>query len=138
MFTRHYRKVKAILAFTDSLLISFAFLAAYLTRFRLNFEKPFYWVFYLDLRVAALLLFVSLVCWLAIGDWSNIHEKIESVRPRVVLRDTFRQCLLGAICLILTEYLLRLDLSRFFAFLFSAYSFVLLCLFRINAGPLIG
>jgi|ERR1017187_8306559 hypothetical protein len=56
MFTRHYRKVKAILGFTDSILISFAFVAAYQTRFRLNFEKPFYWVFYIDFRVAALLL----------------------------------------------------------------------------------
>jgi exopolysaccharide biosynthesis polyprenyl glycosylphosphotransferase len=138
MFTRHYRKVKAILGFTDSILISFAFVAAYQTRFRLNFEKPFYWVFYIDFRVAALLLLVSLVCWLAIGYWCNIYEKIESAQLGVVLRDTFRQCFLGAICLVLTEYMLRLDLSRVFAVLFSTYSFVLLCLFRINAAPVIG
>src|ERR1022692_3552347 len=115
MFTRHYRKVKAILGFTDSILISFAFVAAYQTRFRLNFEKPFYWVFSIDFRVAAMLLIVSVVCWLAIGYWCNIYEKIDSLQPGVVLRGTFRQCLLGSICLVLTEYMLRLDLSRFFA-----------------------
>jgi len=136
MFTRHYRKVKVVLGFTDSILISIAFVAAYQTRFRLNFEKPFYWVFYIDLRIAALLLLVSLVCWLAIGYWCNIYEKLQSA-PGVVLRETFRQCLLGAICLVMAEYLLRLDLSRFFALLFSTYSLLLLFLFRINAAPLI-
>ena len=138
MFSRHYRKVKAIFGFTDSILISLAFVAAYQTRFRLNFEKPFHWVFYIDFRVASLLLLVSLVCWLAIGYWFNIYEKLDSAHPSVVLRDTFRQCLLGAICLVVSEYLLRLDLSRFFVLLFATYSWILLCLFRINAARVIG
>jgi exopolysaccharide biosynthesis polyprenyl glycosylphosphotransferase len=138
MFSRHYRKVKAILGFTDSLLISLAFVAAYQTRFRLNFEKPFYWVFYIDLRVAALLFLVSLVSWLAIGYWFNIYEKLESARPSAVLRDTFRQCFLGAICLVSSEYMLRLNLSRFFVLLFATYSWILLCLFRLNAARVIG
>jgi exopolysaccharide biosynthesis polyprenyl glycosylphosphotransferase len=123
---------------TDPLLISIAFVAAYQTRLRLNFEKPFYWLFYIEFRVAALLLLVSLVCWLAIGHWFKIHEKLESARPSVVLRDTFRQCFLGAICLVLSEFMLRLDLSRVFVFLFAAYSWVLLSLFRINAASVIG
>jgi exopolysaccharide biosynthesis polyprenyl glycosylphosphotransferase len=138
MFSRHYQKVKAIFGFTDPVLISLAFVAAYQTRFRLNFEKPFYWEFYIDFPVAVLLLLVSLVCWLAIGYWFKIYEKLESARPSVVLRDTFRQCFLGAICLVLSEYMLRLDLSRFFVFLFATYSWVLLCLFRINAARVIG
>jgi exopolysaccharide biosynthesis polyprenyl glycosylphosphotransferase len=138
MFRRHYRKVKAIFGFTDSILISLAFVAAYQTRFRLNFERPFHWVFYIDFRVAALLLLVSLVCWLAIGHWFNIYEKLDSAHPSVVLRDTFRQCLLGAMCLVVSEYMLRLDLSRFFVLLFATYCWILLCLFRINAARVIG
>jgi len=138
MFSRHYQKVKAIFGVTDPILIYFAFVAVYQTRFRLNSEKPFYWVFYIDFRAAVLLLLVSLVCWLAIGSWFNIYEKLESARPSVVLRETFRQCFLGAICLVLSEYMLRLDLSRFFVFVFAACSWVLLCLFRINAAPVIG
>jgi exopolysaccharide biosynthesis polyprenyl glycosylphosphotransferase len=84
------------------------------------------------------LLLVSLFCWLAIGYWFNIYEKLDSAHPSVVLRDTFRQCLLGAMCLVVSEYLLRLDLSRFFVLLFATYSWILLCLFRINAARVIG
>jgi exopolysaccharide biosynthesis polyprenyl glycosylphosphotransferase len=134
MFSRNYRKVKAIFGLTDSVLTSLAFLAAYQTRFRLNSQQPFHWVFYIDFRVAVLLLLVSLVSWLAIGYWFNIYEKLDSAHPPVVLRDTFRQCFLGAICLVVAEYLLRLDLSRVFVALFCFYAWILLCLFRINAA----
>src|ERR1700688_4651239 len=121
MFSRNYRKVKAIFGLIDSGLPSLAFLAAYQTRFRLNSQQPFHWVFYIDFRVAVLLLLVSLVSWLAIGYWFNIYEKLDSAHPPVVLRDTFRQCFLGAICLVVAEYLLRLDLSRVFVALFCIY-----------------
>ena len=134
MFSRHYRKVKAIFGLTDVLLITLAFLAAYETRIRLQFEK----VFYLDFLVATLLLIISMLCWTAIGYWFNIYEKLDSAHPRVVLRDTFRQCALGAISLVLAEYMLRLDLSRSFVALFAIYAWVLLCLFRINFARAIG
>jgi len=116
------------------LLVSLAFLAAYQTRIRLPFDK----VFYLDFPVAATLLIVSASCWVAIGYWFNVYEKLDSAHPRVVLRDTFQQCLLGAIALVVAEYLLRLDLSRFFVALFAVYAWILLCLFRLNASRLIG
>jgi exopolysaccharide biosynthesis polyprenyl glycosylphosphotransferase len=134
VFSRHYRKVKAIFGLTDVLLITLAFLAAYETRIRLRFDK----VFYLDFLVATLLLIISILCWIAIGYWFNIYEKLDSAHPRVVLRDTFRQCALGAISLVVAEYLLRLDLSRSFVALFAVYAWVLLCLFRINFARAIG
>jgi len=134
VFSRHYRKVKAIFGLTDVLLISLAFFAAYQTRVRLEFEK----VFYLDFLVAMLLLIISILCWTAIGYWFNIYEKLDSAHPRVVLRDTFRQCALGAISLVVAEYMLRLDLSRSFVALFAIYAWVLLCLFRINFARAIG
>jgi exopolysaccharide biosynthesis polyprenyl glycosylphosphotransferase len=56
----------------------------------------------------------------------------------VILRDTARQCAYGALCLVLFEYVLRLDLSRFFLGLFSAYAWVLLLLFRLTAGRVVG
>jgi exopolysaccharide biosynthesis polyprenyl glycosylphosphotransferase len=138
MFSRHFRKVKAIFCLTDSALTSLAFVAAYQTRLRLNSQQPFHWQFYIDFRVAVLLLFVSLLAWFAIGYWFNIYDKLDSAHPSVVLRDTFRQCFLGATCLVLSEYLLRLDLSRFFVLLFAIYAWILLCLFRINAARVIG
>ena len=134
VFSRHYRKVKAIFGLTDVLLISLAYLAAYETRIRLRFEK----LFYLDFPIATLLLIISILCWIAIGYWFNIYEKLDSAHPRVVLRDTFRQCALGAISLVVAEYMLRLDLSRSFVALFGIYAWVLLCLFRINFARAIG
>jgi exopolysaccharide biosynthesis polyprenyl glycosylphosphotransferase len=138
MFSRHFSKVKGIFGFVDSVLISIAFVAAYLTRIRLHFQTVFHFLFYIELPIFALLLIVSVLCWLAIGYWFNIYDKLDSAHPTVVVRDTFRQCALGAICLVLTEYLLRLDLSRFFVSLFATYAWVLLCLFRINAARVIG
>ena len=134
MFSRHYRKVKAIFGFTDVFLTSLAFIAAYQTRSRLHLEK----VFYLDFPVAALLLVLSVTCWVAIGYWFNVYEKLDSAHPRVVLRDTFEQCALGAIALVLAQYALRLDLSRSFVALFAVYAWILLCLFRLNAARVIG
>ena len=138
MFSRHFRKVKAVFGLLDAILTSIAFVLAYQTRVRLNSAGVFYYQFYFDFRVGALLLIVSLLCWLGIGYWFNIYEKLDSAHPSVVLRDTFRQCVLGAISLVVAEYLLRLDLSRFFVVLFAAYTWLLLCLFRINAARVIG
>ena len=134
VFSRHYRKVKAIFGLTDVLLISLAFIAAYETRIRVHLEK----LFYLDFPIAVLLLVLSALIWTAIGYWFNIYEKLDSAHPRVVLRDTFQQCALGAISLVMAEYMLRLDLSRSFVALFAVYAWVLLCLFRIYAGRAIG
>ena len=85
----------------------------------------------------ALLLSSAVLIWLAIGYWFDIYEKLDSAHPVVVLRSTFRQCLLGMISLVLVEYALRLDVSRVFLTIFAAYAWALLCLFRLNAGHLL-
>jgi exopolysaccharide biosynthesis polyprenyl glycosylphosphotransferase len=137
VFSRHYRKVKAILAITDFVLTSLAFILAYQTRVHLPFEH----LFYLDFPVVALLLGLSVLFWIVIGYWFNVYDRLESTPPTVVLRETFRQCALGTICVVLAEYTLRLEpyeLSRSFIFLFGVYDWILLCLFRLNAGRLMG
>src|SRR5262249_15689015 len=68
----------------------------------------------------------------------EIYDRLDSGHPRVVVRDTFRQCGYGVISLVLFEYSLRLDLSRFFLIFFTTYAFVLLLSFRLTAGRLIG
>jgi exopolysaccharide biosynthesis polyprenyl glycosylphosphotransferase len=85
-----------------------------------------------------MLLALSAISFVAIGYWLDVYEKLDSAHPRVVLRDSFRQCALGSLCLVIGEYSLRLDLSRSFVALFAVYSWVLLCLVRINAGHLVG
>ena len=138
MFSRHYRKVKAIFGLTDVILVTLAFLAAYQTRLRLTDTLHFENVFYLDFPVGALLLVLSAICWVAIGYWFNVYEKLDSAHPRVVLRDTFQQCALGAISIVVEEYVLRLDLSRSFVALFAVYAWILLCLFRLSAARMVG
>ena len=78
MFSRHYRKVKAIFGATDVLLTSLAFFAAYRTRILLPFEKNFY----LDFRVATLLLAISALCWVMVGYWFEVYEKLDSAHPQ--------------------------------------------------------
>ncbi len=134
MFNRHYRKVKILFGLTDIALTAIAFLAAYETRARIHLERAFF----LDYRIGGLLLLLSAACWVVIGYWLNVYEKLDSAHPRVVLRDTFRQCALGAIALVLAQYLTRLDLSRPFVLIFAVYAWVILCLFRIYAGPWVG
>ncbi len=80
----------------------------------------------------------ALVAWVTIALWLEIYEKLDSAHPRIILRDTFRQCVFGAMCLVIFEYSLRLELSRPFLLLFSSYTFVLLLLFRLTAGRMVG
>ena len=55
-----------------------------------------------------------MLVWVALGYWWELYDHIDAAHPRVILRDAFRQCLVGAASLILFEYLQRLDLSRSF------------------------
>jgi exopolysaccharide biosynthesis polyprenyl glycosylphosphotransferase len=133
MFTRP-RKARVLFGLSDIILAALAFEAAYQTRAVLHLEHNFY----LTVERKALVLGFALVAWVTIGLWLGIYDKLVSEHPRVILRDTARQCASGALCLVLFEYVLRLDLSRFFLGLFSAYAWVLLLLFRLTAGRVVG
>ncbi|MGA2270965.1 MAG: sugar transferase [Bryobacteraceae bacterium] len=119
---------------SDIILATAAFQAAYHTRAVLHLQREFY----LTAEQKVLVLGFALVAWVTIGLWLEVYEKLVSGHPRVILRDTARQCAYGALCLVLFEYVLRLDLSRFFLGLFSAYAWVLLLLFRLTAGRVVG
>jgi exopolysaccharide biosynthesis polyprenyl glycosylphosphotransferase len=134
VFSRHHRKVRVLFALSDILLTALAFEAAYQTRQRLDLKNAFF----INVPEKALLLGYSVVVWVAIGYWFTIYEKLDSAHPRVILRDTFRQCALGTIAVILFEFVLRLDLSRLFLGLFAVYGWLLLCLFRVKAGSIVG
>jgi len=130
VFRGHHRKVRILFGFADVLIVALAFQLAYWTRARLTLEH----YFTVAPAERALLLTWSLVVWVALGLWWEVYDRIDAADIRVLLRDTFRQCLLGAASIVLLEYLLRLDLSRSFVGLFAAWSWVLLSLFRLNAG----
>jgi exopolysaccharide biosynthesis polyprenyl glycosylphosphotransferase len=133
MFGRH-RKARVLFGLSDVLLAALAFEAAYQTRVVLHLEHAFY----LTVERKALVLACALAAWVAIGLWLEVYEKLDIGNPRVILRDAARQCGYGVLCLIVFEYIFRLDLSRFFLVLFSVYAWVLLVLFRLTAGRVVG
>src|ERR1035441_3075793 len=133
MFGRH-RKALVLFALSDVLIAALAFEAAYQTRLVLHLERAFY----LTVERKALVLAGALAAWVAIGLWLEVYEKLDIGNPRVILRDAARQCSFGVLCLIVFEYIFRLDLSRFFLVLFSVYAWVLLLLFRLMAGRVVG
>src|ERR1039458_6922014 len=107
MFSRQ-RKARVLFGLSDLILTTAAFEAAYQTRAWLPLQHQFF----LTIQQKALVLGFSLVAWVAIGLWLEVYEKLDSGHPRIILRDSFRQCLYGAICVVVFEYVLRMELSR--------------------------
>jgi len=93
--------------------------------------------FYLRPPETAVLLGWSMLVWVGLAYWWELYDRIDSADPRTLLRDAFRQCLVGSILVILFQYSLRLDLSRSFVALFAVFTWILLCLFRLNAGRIL-
>ena len=133
MFSRH-RKARVLFGLSDIILATMAFEGAYETRVILHLEH----LFFLTPENKALLLSVSLLAWVLIGIWLDVYDKLDSAHPGVILRDSVRQCAYGALCLLVFEYTWRLELSRFFLGLFAAYAWILLLLFRLTAGRVVG
>jgi exopolysaccharide biosynthesis polyprenyl glycosylphosphotransferase len=133
MFSRP-RKARVLFGISDILLVSLAFALAYRTRSILHLEH----VFFLTPEQMALVLGAALLAWVAIAWWLELYEKLDSGHPRVILRDAAKQCVYGALCLVVLEYVLRLELSRFFVLLFAALAWILLLIFRLTIGRVSG
>lgn len=134
MYSRHHRKARILFGVADVALTALAFEAAYRTRLWLPLEK----FFELTIPIKALLLGFSLITWVLLGYWLGVYERLDSAHPRVIVRDTTRQCGWGAVAVVLFEFALRLDLSRGFLGLFVCYSWIFLALFRLKGGRLVG
>jgi exopolysaccharide biosynthesis polyprenyl glycosylphosphotransferase len=138
VFRGHHRKVRLLFGLSDIVLTAAAFLIAYWVRVALDaYTVPFEHDFHLTAPVQVLLLGWSIVVWVAVGMSWQIYDRIDAAHPRIILRDTFRQCLLGAAAIVLFEFALRLDLSRSFLGMFAAFAWVLLSLFRLNASRIL-
>ena len=139
VFRGHHRKVRLFFGLSDIVLTALAFAIAYWTRTALN-ERDFAFEndFFLTAPVVVLLLGWSMLVWVALGAWWRIYDRIDAAHPRAILRDAFRQSLVGGAAIVLFEFLLRLDLSRSFLAMFVVAAWMLLCLFRLNAGRMLG
>ncbi len=133
MYSRRHRKRRVLFAFWDIVLVALAFEAAYLTRAYLHFER----LFFLTSSERALLLGFCVVTWPLIGLWIAVYDRLDSRDPRVTLSDTVRQGVYGSLCLVVFQFLLRLDLSRPFLAFFAAYAWLFIYLFRLTAGRLL-
>jgi exopolysaccharide biosynthesis polyprenyl glycosylphosphotransferase len=133
VYSRHHRKARVLFALSDALLTALAFEAAYQTRSLLPLEKNFFFTFALKL----LLFGVAALSTIIFALWVQTYDRLDAAKPLVILRDSLKQVAFSSVCLILFEFLLRLDLSRGFLLLFCATQFVFLLLFRWNAGSLI-
>jgi exopolysaccharide biosynthesis polyprenyl glycosylphosphotransferase len=133
MFSRQ-RKARVLFGVSDIILVTLAFETAYRTRAIL----PLHFLFYLTLERKALLLGVTLLGWVLLGIWLEVYDRLDSAHPVVILRDTARQCVYGALGLVIFEYSMRFDLSRFFVLFFASLAWVLLVLFRLTAGRVVG
>jgi exopolysaccharide biosynthesis polyprenyl glycosylphosphotransferase len=138
VLNRSHRKARILFALSDILLLTLAFAAAYQMRLWLPAFVPFRFEFYIVGPVQALFLGFTWTAWLLLGVWYQIYDRLETGTLRSFLRDTTNQCVNAGVSLVLFEYLLRLDLSRLFLALFLAFSWILLCLFRLNAGNVAG
>jgi len=134
VYPGHHRRIRLLFGAADLILIAVAFQLAYWTRAQLKLENDFF----LDRGVAAALLVYSMISWTVAAAWWEIYDRIDGAHPRVILRDTFRQCLAGSVAVILFEFFGRLDLSRPFVAIFALFTWLLLCLFRLNAGRILG
>src|SRR5579872_2795637 len=124
MFSRQ-RKARVLFGLSDLILATVAFEIAYQLRAVLHLEHQFF----LTIERKALVMGFSLLAWVMIGIWLEIYEKLDSAHPAVILRDTTRQCVYGALGLVLFQYAIRLELSRFFVALFAVFAWILLVTF---------
>jgi exopolysaccharide biosynthesis polyprenyl glycosylphosphotransferase len=135
VFAHHRKKIQLLFAVMDALFTILAFEAAYHTRASLELKQL---IFFLPLQTHILLLGFCVAVWVALGSLQRVYEYLDSATPSRVFVNSLRQCLVGTACVVLFQYLLRLELSRAFLFLFFAYNLVLLALFRWNSRRLVG
>ena len=131
---RSQRKARVLFGLSDIILLSLAFAIVY----RLRLSLHWHFLFYLTIHQQALLLGFSAFAWVTIGLWLQVYEKLDSGDPRVILRDATRQCAYAALCLLVFEYALRMDLSRFLLTFYPGLTWIFVMLFRLLGGRMIG
>lgn len=134
MYSRHHRKARVLFALSDVLLTALAFEAAYLTRSLL----PLTHEFFLAASLKVLLFGVAAISSVVFCLWVQVYDRLDGANRYVIFRETAKQAVFGVMTMVLVDYFLKLDLSRFFLLCFVGLQFLSLLLFRLNAGSLVG
>lgn len=130
----HKRKARVLFGLADIVVATLAFEIAYQTRQALHWH----FLFFLTVQQKTLVLGFSLLALVTIGVWLRVYEKLDSGDVQTIARDSARQCVYAAGCLLLFQYALRMDLSRFFLGLYASLTWALLLVFRLTAGRVVG
>ena len=133
MFRSQTRKLKILFGFADAVLTAAAFTVAY----KVREYAPFRLQFFLTPDVHTLLLGFCLLTWVGFGYWLDVYGKLESVRIRVIVADSFRQVGFSALALVVLVFVAKLDISRVFLSLFIGASWLFLIWFRMAARNLV-
>ena len=134
MFAHQRKKIQLFFGAADALLTVAAFEAAYATRLHLTFDR----IFFLTREVHVLLLALCVLTWVSLGAFQRVYDYLDSAHARRLFPGTLRQSLIGTSIVVLVQYLLRLDLSRSFLFLFFVYNVLLLVMTRLIMPHVIG
>jgi exopolysaccharide biosynthesis polyprenyl glycosylphosphotransferase len=134
MFAHQRKKIQLFFAAADALLTVAAFQAAYATRLHIKFDR----LFFLTPKVHLVLLALCILTWVALGAFQRVYDYLDSAHVRTLLPGTLRQSLIGTAIVVLIQYLLRLDLSRSFLFLFFGFNVLLLVLARLLMPRVVG
>jgi exopolysaccharide biosynthesis polyprenyl glycosylphosphotransferase len=135
MFSNQHRKAKLLFGLSDILLVALALEAAYRWRLALPHLRH---IFFFTIEKKALVLGLALFAWVLSGYWLGVYENLGIGQRRVIFRDLMRQAGYATVALVLSEYLLRLDLSRPFLFFFTCFAFILILIFRFASRRLVG
>ncbi len=109
MFSSQQRTTRIVYALTDLALTVLAFGAAYFTRRWLPFQNP------LGIPMLPLVLAYCVVTWAAVGHWLGVHRNLETTPFPIIIRNSFRQAAIGAVCLVLFEFILHLRSEPLFS-----------------------
>ena len=126
----HRRSARLFYVLSEITLAILAFRIAYQIRVSLHWH----FLFYLTIQQKALILGFSLFALVTIGVWLEVYDALDSGHLRTILRDSVRQCVFGAVCVLVFEYALRMELSRFFLALYAFLTWSFIVPFRLTAG----
>jgi exopolysaccharide biosynthesis polyprenyl glycosylphosphotransferase len=132
VFSRHQRKTLLLLRLADLALL----LASYLLAFQLRLRLPFENDFAVTGTVQLLLIGWASITWFLLARWFGLHERLESSSRTAIVHLTVQQGVLGFVGLVVLDFVLKLDLSRPFLFLWVGSATLLLLVFRLSSGGL--
>ncbi len=116
------------------MLTALAFEAAYLTRSLLPLAHDFF----LSGPLKALLFVVAAVASVIFCLWVQVYDRLDGANRYVIFRETLKQAVFLVVAIVLFDYFLKLDLSRFFLVCFVGLQFLFLLIFRWNSSSLVG